>query len=76
MAHLYLTDDICESFAACVFTLNGLICNPVSYDEEDLGKVGVVWPKNNRVVAVERRNVRVPPYASECAITWSHLTSQ
>lgn len=54
-AHLYLTDDICEPFAACVFTLDRFVCNSVCDDEEDFREVGVIWSQDDGVVAVERR---------------------
>lgn len=51
--HLYLTNDISEPFAARVFALDRFVCDAVSYDYEDFGKVGVLRPKDDGVVAVE-----------------------
>lgn len=54
MTHMNLTDDVCQPFAARVFTLDRFVGNSVCDDEEDFGQVGVVWSENNRVVAVEK----------------------
>lgn len=55
MAHLYLTDDICQPFAAGIFTLDRFVCNSICDDEENFGQVGVVWSKDNGVVAVKKK---------------------
>lgn len=52
--YLYLTYDICKSFAASIFTLDRFVCNSICDDEENFRKVGVVWAEDNGVVAVER----------------------
>lgn len=52
-AHLYLTNDIGQPFAAGVLALYRFVCNSVCDDEEDFGEVGVVWSKHNGIVAAE-----------------------
>lgn len=54
-AHLYLTDDIRQPFAARVFALDRFVRNSVCDDEEDFWEVGVIWSEDNGVVAAERR---------------------
>lgn len=54
-AHLYLTDDVCQPFAAWVFTLDRFVRDAVCDDEEDFREVGVVWSEDDGVVAVEER---------------------
>lgn len=72
MAHLYLTDDTCQPFAARIFTLDRFVCHSVRDDEENLGEVGVVWSKDNGVVAVERRQQS----AKKTHIPLQHLRDQ
>lgn len=55
VTHLYLTNDVCEPFAASVFTLDRFICDAVCDDEENFREVGVVWAEDDGVVAVGRR---------------------
>lgn len=53
--HLYLADDICQSLAACILTLDRLVGDPFSDDLEYLGKICIVWSEDNRIVAVGRK---------------------
>lgn len=53
MAHLYLTDDISQTLAACIFTLDRFICNSFCDNEENLREIGVVWAEDNGIVAVK-----------------------
>lgn len=62
-AHLYLTNNVCETLTACVFSFNRFVRNPVGYDEENFRKAGVVWSEDNGVVAVgEERHQNTTVY--------------
>lgn len=52
---LYLADDICQSLAARVLTLDQLVGDPFSDDLEYLGQICIVWSEDNRIVAVGRK---------------------
>lgn len=54
-AHLYLTDDVGQPFAACVFALDRLVGDSVGDDGKDFWEIGVVWSEDDGVVAVEGR---------------------
>lgn len=47
-----MTNDICQSLAAVIFSFNRFISNPFSNYEEYLGKVCIVRSKNSRIVAL------------------------
>lgn len=54
-AHLYLTDDVGQPFAARVFALDRLVGDSVGDDGKDFWEIGVVWSEDDGVVAAERR---------------------
>lgn len=49
-----LANDVGQPFAAHIFAFNGFVGHAVGDDEEDFRQIGVVWSKDDGIVAVEK----------------------
>lgn len=52
--YLHLANDVGQPFAARIFAFNWFIGHSICDDEEDFRQIGVVWSKDNWIVAVKK----------------------
>lgn len=72
-AYLHLANDVGQPFAARIFAFNWFIGHSICDDEEDFRQIGVVWSKDNWIVAVKKTNSKVPNHSNAIGVDLSWI---